>query len=316
MSKFWIFVPVLLLVIALVIAGVFLITPHKTVNNVPPPENKFPIQKFVINKFLDTPTTVILVGDIMLGRSVMTTSLSKNNPNYPFEKVAGTLKEADLIFGNLENPIIADCPNSDSGFKFCADPKMLQGLLYAGVDVLTLANNHTKNYGVDGFTQTKNYLTKSGIDYVGDNNFVEREINGIRFGFLGFDFVVNESKASDFELIKEAKSKVDVLFVMIHWGVEYTSSPTTLQKLTARKIIEAGADVLVGAHPHWVQDLEYIGEKPVFYSLGNFVFDQPWSEGTKKGMAIRLTYNKEGKISNIENLPVYMRSIAQPEWVK
>lgn len=259
-------------------------------------------------------TTIILTGDIMLGRSVMKTSLMKNDPIYPFKKVADVLKKADIVFGNLENPIVANCEYSDSGFKFCADPKMIQGLNFAGIDILNLANNHTQNYGQEGFLQTMNNLTINNIEYVGVDNLVIKRINGTNFGFLGFDFVTKEPKDIDYQLISKSKNKVDVLIVMVHWGVEYTSNPTIIQKQIANELVFSGADVVVGNHPHWAQNIDYIDEKPIFYSLGNFVFDQQWSEETKKGLTIKLIYNGK-KLSKIESIEIYMENFAQPEWV-
>lgn len=267
-----------------------------------------------ISKFTQKNTSIILTGDIMLGRSVMKVSLQKNNSNYPFEKVSDVLRDADLVFSNLETPIISNCPTFDSGFKFCADPKMIQGLNFASIDILNLANNHSGNYGEDGIRQTQSFLKNSDIDYVGGNNLIIKNINGTKFGFLGFDFVDNLPKDSDYKLVSDYKKSIDVLIVMVHWGNEYTSQPTELQKMIAKSLVDAGADVVVGSHPHWVQDIDYINGKPVFYSLGNFVFDQPWSEETKHGLAVRLIYQK-GKLLKIEKLPIYMKNFAQPEWV-
>ena len=101
----------------------------------------------------------------MLGRTVMTTSLDKNDPIYPFRNVYGRLEEADVVFVNLENPIIANCPRKLTGLVFCADPRMLAGLIFSGIDIVSLANNHTRNYGEKGLTETKKYLTDNGIDY-------------------------------------------------------------------------------------------------------------------------------------------------------
>lgn len=266
-----------------------------------------------LNKFSEPETTIILTGDIMLGRSVMKTSLAKSDPNYPFEKIADILKKADVVFGNLENPIVTDCPYSDSGLKFCTDPKMIQGLNFSGINILNLANNHARNYGEEGFKKTENYLTNSGIGYIGDNNLLVKKINGTNFGFLGFDFVTKGPKDPDYQLIRDSKKKVDVLIVMVHWGTEYTPDPTNTQKQIANDLVSSGADVIVGSHPHVIQNIDSINKRPVFYSLGNFVFDQPWSEETKNGLAIRLTY-KGSKLSTIEKLPIYMNSFAQPEW--
>lgn len=233
---------------------------------------------------------VILTGDVMLGRSVMSVSLkSKNDPNYPFEKVGETLKSADLTFINLENPIIEDCPFTNSGFTFCTDPKMISGLKFAGIDVATLANNHTQNYGEEGLKKTSNFLEENDIKVVGMDNLVIQTKKETKFGFLGFDFTLKNIKQSDLDLVKDSKGKVDVLIVSVHWGEEYQARANKVQREIAKKLVEAGADIVVGHHPHWVQDEEEINGKPVYYSLGNLVFDQMWSEETKKGMIVRLT---------------------------
>jgi poly-gamma-glutamate synthesis protein (capsule biosynthesis protein) len=245
----------------------------------------------------------------------MIKSLSMNDPSYPFRKVADKLNQADIFFADLENPIITNCPYSDSGFKFCADPKMVEGLKFAGIDVVSLANNHTLNHGNGGLSETEKILNFNGIKWVGNGNLEIIEKSGIKFGFLGFDFVDKLPKDADYQLVKDSKSKADVLIVMVHWGVEYTSQPTEVQILIANNLISAGADVVSGNHPHWVQTVDYIGGKLVLYSLGNFIFDQAWSEETKQGIAVQLTYQNNNLIKT-EKLPVYMRNFAQPEWVQ
>lgn len=257
----------------------------------------------------------------MLGRSVMTTSLNLNDPTYPFKNVSQELKAADLVFINLENPIVENCPRRIDGMIFCADPKMIEGLTYSGVDIANLANNHTLNYGASGKDETIEFLNGAGIDSVGYGNLVVKKINGTSFGFLGFEFIDKDITDEDLNLVRESNFKVDVLIVAVHWGREYKAIAQVRQRSIARKLIENGTDVVVGSHPHWVQDIEYIegspGEasKPVYYSLGNFVFDQMWSTKTREGLAIKLSF-KNGKIVGEERLPIYMTNWAQPEFVE
>ena len=284
-------------------------------------------------KKISQPVEIILTGDVMLGRTVMTTSLDLNDPVYPFRKVADTLRSADIVFANLENPIIKNCPRHTDGFKFCADPRMVEGLTFSGIDVVNLANNHTLNYGKEGLEETKNFLTSSKIDYVGVGNLVTKEVEGNTFGFLGFDMVDNQLSKGNLELIKTSDTKVDVLIVGVHWGTEYTQKASEIQREWANLIIENGADVIVGHHPHWVQEIEYISQQNttganlnhptggvvaapvVYYSLGNFVFDQMWSQKTREGLAIRLTF-RDSELIGEEKLPTYMTSWAQPEFVR
>ncbi len=261
------------------------------------------------------PVEILLTGDVMLGRTVMSKSLDLNDPTYPFKKVGDELRKADIVFINLENPIVTGCPRTSEGLKFCTDPELVKGLTFAGVDVVTLANNHSKNYGLEGLNESVTILNKNGILTTGLGNLVTKKIGGTIFGFLGFDFSSQEPNKSDYDLISEYKGRVDVLIVGVHWGAEYKSEAPRRQKEWAKKFVESGADVVVGHGPHWVQGEEYINGKPVFYSLGNFVFDQMWSEETKQGLAVKLTF-RGNKLVKEEKLPVYMSSWAQPEFVE
>ena len=255
--------------------------------------------------------TIIATGDVMLGRTVMIEAEEKEDPIYPFRKVADKLREADLVFINLENPIIPDCPKNDSGFKFCADPKMVAGLTFAGVDVASLANNHSGNYGKEGINETVKILEENGILVTGLGDIVIKQYRNMSFGFLGFDFTVDLLNDADLELITSANEKADVVIVGVHWGVEYTDKPTRKQREWAKEMVDAGADVIIGHHPHWVQNSEIINGVPVYYSLGNFIFDQMWSEKTKKGLVVDLMY-RGGRLFSSNLYRSYISEIGQP----
>lgn len=264
------------------------------------------------NELTNNQVTLIFAGDIMLGRSVMGASIDNNDPYYPFRTTSDFLKNADITFANLENPIVRDCPRHVGGFKFCTTPEIADGLIFAGIDVVTLANNHTNNYGREGIEETKEYLTNKNINYVGQGNLVIKEINNTKFGFLGFDYVTTQKNIeANLNLIKESNSKVDVLVVSPHWGTEYQSIASSVQRSVAEKMVENGADLIIGHHPHWVQNSEMIGDTLVYYSLGNFIFDQMWSEETKKGLLLKITF--EGKdIVKTEEFKTYIPKTGQP----
>lgn len=263
---------------------------------------------------LKSTTKIILVGDIMLGRSVMTESLKKNNLSYPFESVAIRLESADMVFANLESPFAENCPQVNSGMKFCADPGLVEGISEAGINVVTLANNHINNYGTDGLATTKRVLTENHIDATGDGNLVVKEVNGTKFGFVGLNLMYRGPDKFDEKLISESDKLVDVLVVGVHWGEEYKNTANKNQRASAKRLVDLGADVISGHHPHWVQDSELIDGKPVYYSLGNFVFDQMWSEETKKGMIVELEFDGPTLISQ-NTQSTYIRRIGQPEFV-
>lgn len=295
----------LLLILAAFIFGITLWAAKPDLERI---EEKLPLEIF--NQDIE----ILLAGDIMLGRSVMAKILELNDTMYPFKEVAEKLKMADLVFVNLENPITRDCKPHLGGFTFCTTPEIADGLTFAGVDIVTLANNHTLNYGRKGIEETKEILGEKKVKWVGDGNLEVFTLKGTEFGFLGFDLTVKDLSSENLELIKKSDSEVDVLIVAVHWGVEYTREPTKLQRNQAREIVKAGADVIAGHHPHWVQISETIEGKPVYYSLGNFVFDQMWSEETKKGMAVSLVY-QNGELKKKGEYPTYMENWAQPKFV-
>ncbi len=272
--------------------------------------------------------SVLFGGDVMLGRGVMQTTITKSDYSYPFEKIKDFTKESDIFFVNLENPIIDNCPENSDGLKFCASPGMIAGLRNAGINVVSVANNHSGNYGKSGITETKDFLERENIMVVGQSDLLIKEFGNFSIGFLGFDFTVKSPAESDYRLIKESDGKVDFLIIGVHWGEEYKSKANPYQRKWAREIVRDGADIIVGHHPHWIQDFECIGSDnnesiissqcdgingiPVYYSLGNLVFDQMWSEETKKGLLVKLELGKEG-IKREEKYNTYMESIGQPE---
>jgi len=257
---------------------------------------------------------VILGGDVMMGRSVMIKAFERKDQYYPFLKVGDYLKSADLTFVNLEAPFVDGCLKTNTGMVFCVDPSLAHGLNYSGIDVVSLANNHIDNYSQAGVEKTKKVLDEAGILWTGLNNLVIKEVDGVKFGFLGFNFIYRTPTQKELDLVEESDALVDVLIVGTHWGEEYKSLANSFQTSVAKQLIHLGADVIVGHHPHWVQNWEYVEGRPVFYSLGNLVFDQMWSEETKKGAIIELTYNQR-ELKDVKKTDIYIREVGQPELV-
>lgn len=276
------------------------------------------IKTTVLSRFNLNPLKkdIILVvgGDAMLGRSVLTKADRMGDYTYPFKNLSNTFKKADLVFVNLEAPFYEICPRTDTGMTFCTDYKMVEGLVSSGVDVVNLANNHMANYGQEGIVQTQRLLTDKGLSWTGLGQLIQKEIEGVTFGFLGFDLLTNKLTDRDLKLITSSKRLVDVLVVGVHWGTEYQASPSQVQRQWAEQIIAAGADVIAGHHPHWVQGMEYVDGKPVFYSLGNLVFDQMWSEETRNGELGILTYSGK-KLVKAGEKKIYIKEIGTPEFV-
>ncbi|MEX0650222.1 MAG: CapA family protein [Candidatus Andersenbacteria bacterium] len=268
---------------------------------------------------LPAETTLLVTGDVMLGRFVNMQAVRKNDFFWPWQNMADLVSAADLAFINLESPIIKSCPVTAEGMKFCGDIRHIAAMKQAGVDIASLANNHAENYGVDGFQQTKTLLNEQGIATVGTGSLVVQEVRGTRFGFLGYNDVETQwqhavTKADPGLIQKdiiEAKQAAAVVAVMFHWGGEYHERPTQRQQELAYAAIDAGADLVLGNHPHWVQTTEEYNGKLIVYSHGNFIFDQNWSRKTSEGIVGKYTFTGS-ELTGVEFVPVIIEHNAQP----
>lgn len=263
---------------------------------------------------------LIATGDVILGRSVNLGAVRRNNFLWPFEKTAEVLRSGDLTFINLEAPLIRNCQPMSEGMSFCGDQRNVEGLVFAGVDVASLANNHMGNYGLDGINQTSKLLGENEILTTGTGGAVIKDIRGLNFAFLGYNdigslergisWAENDKIASEVMVAREQAEKVIVSF---HWGTEYTSRPTQKQRDLAHLAIDSGADLIIGNHPHWIQPLEIYKDKLIVYGHGNFVFDQMWSEKTKEGVIGKYTFYDD-KLIDAEFLPIVIQDYGQPNF--
>lgn len=271
------------------------------------------------------------VGDIMLGRYVAT--LIGDNFDEPFLEVKNVLQEADIRFGNLECVLsdndLKNIKGKDKGFCLKGPADMVNVLKSVNFNVLSIANNHIYDYDGQGLTDTIHTLESNDIVPVGAGENLEEarelkiiDIKGVKVGFLGYTDLayVNFSDkkqipaASDvksgvaprkeeyiLEDIYKARDKCNLLFISLHWSDEYTHIPKNEQVQMAHKIIDAGADGILGHHAHNLQGIEIYNEKPIVYNMGNFIFDQ--NDNLNKDSAIfNITYI-DGKFKNIEIIP-------------
>ncbi|PJC47663.1 MAG: capsular biosynthesis protein [Parcubacteria group bacterium CG_4_9_14_0_2_um_filter_35_11] len=296
----------------------------------------------LISFFKPRPTereiNLIAVGDIMLSRNVDKKMEEHKDYRYPFFKTAQFLKLADITFGNLECPIIAGRDIQTGQMIFRADPQAVEGLKYAGFDVLSLANNHFPNFGEKGIKDTFLYLSEAKISYIGAGNNEEEahrpkvfEIKGIKIAFLAYndsDVVplsyeaIKDHPGTAFmkkgkmqEDVKKTKVISDYLIVSMHSGTEYAKAPNQRQINFAHEAIDAGADLVIGHHPHVIQGAEEYKGKYIIYSLGNFVFDQMWSKATREGLVTKIKIKfKEGENPKIETkfYKVLIEDFSQP----
>ncbi len=293
--------------------------------------------KAVVEEKKPEPLTVVAVGDILLGRGVgMRLDRQNKGYIYPFEKAAGLLKEGDVVFGNLEESITSSTHSlagvADGGkYILKNDVKALEGIKYAGFNILNLANNHILDYYDRGLYDTLELLDKEKIAHSGAGKNLEEarkpallEKKGMKVGILSYTdmaelvykgnpplkFAASEDRYGvapiKYEYIEEDIGKLrkdtDLLIISLHWGQEESFDILPEQRELAHKLIDAGADMILGHHPHQFQGIEMYKGKPVVYSMGNFIFDQNDPENKETFI---LTMKYEGKrLTDFTALPV------------
>lgn len=254
-------------------------------------------------------TTVVFTGDIELSTYAQRNYDAKGIDGLVTEPLRQELLDADILEINNEFCFSTrGTPAPDKQYTFRVNPSYVSVLTELGVDVAGLANNHVLDYGKEALSDTFSTLTEAGIQYTGAGDSVEDasklvtiEKNGKTFGFLAASRVipvgswnVENSQPGVFtcydttalcNAISAARSQVDYLFVCVHWGTEHTDVLTEYQQPNAHAYIDAGADAVIGAHSHCLQGIEYYNGKPIFYSLGNFIFN----ETIDSTMAVKFT---------------------------
>lgn len=264
--------------------------------------------------------TVIATGDVIPARYTDKTIRELGNDfNYTVDKTKQITAAADITVINLEAPLVSYCPITEGGFTFCGQPGFTEALQTAGVDVATLENNHIGNYGGPGIEETRGYLDGAGIKWADRYTAAIVEVRGMKFGFLAFNAVgENVDREAMAAQIEALRPEVDVLSVAFHWGAEYLSVPTTSAGIAedyppelGHLAIDAGADLIIGNHPHWVQGVEVYNGKYIAYAHGNFIFDQMWSYETRLGVVGKYTFYDETLIG-VEYTPVRIDNYAQP----
>ncbi len=255
------------------------------------------------------PVKMLFVGDIMLDRVVAINSERKGVDSL-FYKVRDLLTSSDLTVGNLEGPITDEPSIAQQDFsilRFTFDRKFAHVLKDYGFSALSLANNHSMDFGQNGYDQTTHYLEDAGIyffgSYLNNKNISTsiriREKNVCLVGY--HDLYTHDPVSTTAEIVR-IRSNCDYIVLFAHWGEEYQKIQSDRQTELAHGFVDVGADLVIGAHPHVVQPVEIYKNKAIFYSLGNFIFDQNFSFATQHGLAVVVEWSKEK--TNFKLVPV------------
>jgi hypothetical protein len=263
--------------------------------------------------------TVIVPGDVIPGRGVHERAIFYNDFLYPWRATADLLRQGDLRVINLEAPLIRGCPIINTGVTFCGTTRHIEGLRFAGIDLVGLENNHITNFGFEGLRETQALLSANGIDWARRDRLATKVVRGYRFGLLAFNGIGERiDREAMIDEIKAAKPQVDILMALFHWGQEYERLPKAQPGIApdnpreiARVAVDAGVDLVLGNHPHWVQAVEFYQGRFIPYSHGNFIFDQMWSEETRTGVVGKYTFYRRTLV-DVQFFPVRIHDYAQP----
>lgn len=293
----------------------------------------------------DKKINVKAIGDVMLARGVA--YHTKGDYTLPFKETATFLKDADITFANLE------CTLSTKGEKLVnkgiwlrAEPKAVEGLKYIDADIVNIANNHILDYNDPAMFETMEMLEKHDIKHIGTGKNIDEarkpaimEVRNVEVGFLAYTdlyqygfgipgtnklryFEAKENIAGvaplKYELIREdiqkLRDQVDLVAVSLHWGVEDSHHVPPEQRELAHKMIEDGADMILGHHPHVLQGIEIYKGKPIIYSMGNFIFDQN-HKANNESMIVDMDF-QNGKVSRLEVIPLQIVGKKQTVFAK
>lgn len=251
----------------------------------------------IIKEKSDTNKGVVFVGDIMLARNV-----EKNLLSLPKEHAFLGVKELfkdKFVVGNFEASIPkVHEPTPNFTFKFSVTPTLIPILKNAGIQYLSLANNHALDYGTEGYRNTLVELRKQELTPFGHPSLVATssisyiDLGSKKVAVIGIsNLFTNPPKTEWGPVLEEAKENSDLQIVYVHWGNEYELVHSEAQSRLAKELIDAGVDIVVGHHPHVVQDVWRYKDGIVFYSLGNFIFDQYWKDDVLHGLALDLSHS-------------------------
>jgi poly-gamma-glutamate synthesis protein (capsule biosynthesis protein) len=263
--------------------------------------------------------TMAFGGDIMLDRGVRNSVVKNFNNDYSalFENLS-VFKNSDIAFANLEGVVSDQGIDKHNLYSFRMGPSVIPALVGAGFNILSIANNHVADWGIPAFTDTLSRLHENEIQYTGGGltkaeattpTIIEKY--GMKIGFLGVsdvgpnDMVVGDatpgvllaSNPNFDSIVQNAAKQVDYLVVSFHFGDEYQTKHNARQEKLAHEAVDDGAKIVIGTHPHVVEDTEVYKNSYIAYSLGNLVFDQSFSANTMQGMLLEIKLSKDGSMT-------------------
>lgn len=270
-------------------------------------------------------SALVFLGDMMFDRHIRTVAERKGY-DFLLSDSSGLLTASDMVVGNLEGPVtenvsqsVASAIGSRENYIFTFSPSALPFLKTHNMRLVHIGNNHIGNFGAQGIEETKRHLQDREIEYFGamggspDTDSITLHFGGVRVTFISYNEFSSVPIETAMARIREKRSVSDVVVVYAHWGKEYETVSLPEQREKARGFIDAGADAVMGSHPHVVQESEIYKGKSIYYSLGNAFFDQYFSEETRHGLAVEMRINPETHALSFKEYGLVLNPSGQTE---
>lgn len=264
-------------------------------------------------------------GDLMFDRNIRL-KMKQFGLTHPLQALTPLFSQYDLVIANLEGPVtdnastsVGSIPGSPANFSFTFEPGVAQTLYDQQLRVVNLGNNHILNFGKDGVAQTRQYLQQAHVQYFGDTGMetdsrdrtIVIERAGTKIGFANYNQFTSNGFDHALADIQYLRPHVDVLIVYTHWGNEYVPTANTVITSQAHQLIDAGADLIIGSHPHVVQNTEQYQGKTIYYSLGNMVFDQYFSPEVQAGLLVGVELDPQSLEMKFTEYPIQLKTNGQ-----
>lgn len=266
---------------------------------------------------------ILFGGDMMFDRTIRTT-MDEKGGDFIFSCIDPVLKDMDFVIANLEGPITehrsksaGSTPGGEFNYTFTFPTSTAALLKRHNVSLVNLGNNHITNFGVSGLSSTTELLKAAGVGYFGlpamsahaeqagdppAYNVAAGSFGGVRLAFINYNEFGGDATTTR-KQIRDARAAGELPVVYTHWGVEYATTSSAYSRELAHSFIDAGAEIVIGSHPHVVEEREFYKGKYIYYSLGNFIFDQYWNDDVRHGLLIKVAFTSNG-VEWVQEIPV------------
>lgn len=270
--------------------------------------------------------TVIFGGDMLFDRSIRLVADAKGG-DFIFSCVDAVLGGADLVVANLEGPITehasvsaSSAPGDAFNYTFTFPPATAELLYEHNIRMVNLGNNHILNFGREGARSTTRYLQDAGVAHFGlpagasaqagepmESTVAAGTINRIPFSFINYnEFSGGGAASTTVVQIRRARGAGHIPVVYTHWGIEYATTSSAYSRELAHSFVDAGAEIVIGSHPHVVEESETYRGKRIYYSLGNFIFDQYMNDDVQHGLLLEVTFGPSG-VQVVKEIPIELQ---------